>query len=461
MTDTTALEALAQTLVDAREAACLTQEDLARRSGLSVRAIRNLETGHTARPRTQSLRLLAQALGLQPGDIGRLLRTPRSGHRPGPRPTALPASAAVSVSASAELPAAPRPRLAGRQTLLDQMGAHLRAQEHRPGHQRLAVVVGPPGAGKTSLILRAAHTVRERFPDGQIFVDLHPTASAPLTPDRLVRRILRSLGAAPDPDGPEEAGARLRDLLSRRRVLVVLDNADTEAQVRPLLVDDVRSAVLVAARRELLALPGQLPYRIGALDRPDAHRLLDDLVGAARIRAERSAATDVVEACARLPLALHIAGLWLTTRPHRSLRDLAHRLADEEQRLRVLRVGDLSLQDSVAAHHQGLPPQITTALNRLAALRGDFGTEEVTARVTPSEVHAADLLDELLHRQVTHVSGTDGKGRARYRLHDAVRLYTAHCLAAPPGNHVGPVLVGLPRPMLTPRRRDQRLRAAT
>ncbi|WP_078883808.1 AAA family ATPase [Streptomyces sp. NRRL S-340] len=450
MTDTTTLEALAATLVHAREAACLTQEDLARRSGLSVRAIRNLETGHTARPRKQSLRLLAQALGLPPADVGRLLRTPRPEHRPGPRSLAL----------SAELPAAPRPHLAGREPLLDRLHAHLVAQEH-PDRGRLAVVVGPPGAGKTALILRAAHTVRARFPDGQVFVDLHPAGAAPLTPDRLVRRVLRSLGGTPDTDGPDEAGARLRDVLSRRRVLVVLDNAATEAHIRPLLVDDVRSAVLVAARRELPALPDRLELRIGALDRPDAHRVLEDLAGAARTRAERSAAMDVVESCARLPLALHIAGLWLTTRPHRSLRDLAHRLADEEQRLRFLRVGDLSLQDSVAAYHQGLPPQVTAALERLAALRGDFGTDEVTARVTPSREHAADLLDELLHRQVTHVSAADGPDGTRYRLHDAVRLYAAHCLAGPPGHTARTAPPALPRQRLPQRRRDPRLRATT
>ncbi|WP_018566551.1 AAA family ATPase [Streptomyces sp. PsTaAH-124] len=425
MTDTITLDALAATLVDAREAACLTQEDLARRSGLSVRAIRNLETGHTARPRKQSLRLLAQALGLPPGEVGHLLRTPRPEPRPAPRPAAL----------SAELPAAPRPRLAGRQPLVDSLRAHLSARE-RPDHQRLAVVVGPPGAGKTSLILRAAHGLRDRFPDGQIFVDLHPPASAPLTPDRLVRRVLRSLGGTPAPDGPEEAGARLRDMLSRRRVLVVLDNADTEAQVRPLLVDDVRSAVLVAARRELSALPGQFAHHVGALGRADAHQMLEDLVGTARTRAERSAATAVVEFCARLPLALHIAGLWLSTRPHRSLRDLAHRLADEEQRIRFLRVGDLSLQDSVAAYHRALPAHIAAPLHRLVDLRGDFGTAEVMARVTPSREHAVDLLDELLYRQVTHVSGTgDDGGATRYRLHDAVRLYTAHCVPGPPGLH--------------------------
>ncbi|WP_234021239.1 helix-turn-helix domain-containing protein [Streptomyces sp. Tu 6176] len=113
MTDTITLDALAATLVDAREAACLTQEDLARRSGLSVRAIRNLETGHTARPRKQSLRLLAQALGLPPGEVGHLLRTPVPSRAPhhGPRPcppnSPRPPAPAGRPAAARRLPARP------------------------------------------------------------------------------------------------------------------------------------------------------------------------------------------------------------------------------------------------------------------------------------------------------------------------------------------------------------------
>ncbi|MFI5686891.1 NB-ARC domain-containing protein [Streptomyces sp. NPDC051636] len=410
MTEIPTPQTLAAALVGAREAACLTQEELAVRSGLSVRAIRNLETGHTARPRKQSLLLLARALGLPPG---RLLRPPRPGGPAGPMP--------------AELPAAPRHRLAGRERTVASLKTHL--SERDRGDAGPAVVVGPPGAGKTSLVLRAAHGVRTRFPDGQVFVDLHPASSLPFTAETLVRRVLRSLGAASTADSAEEAAARLRDTLSRRRVLVVLDNVDSEAQVRPLLVDEVRSAVLVAARRELPALPAQLRHRIGALAQPDAHRVLEDLVGVARTRAERSAALSVLHSCARLPLALHIAGLWLTARPHRSLRDLADRLADERSRLAFLRVGDLSLQASVTAYHRLLPPPLKESLRQLHAAPGEFGVEELLTRVTPSRDLAVDLVEDLLHRQMIHVAGVERNGRIRYRLYDAVRLYVAHCLA--------------------------------
>ncbi|MGW5329636.1 NB-ARC domain-containing protein [Streptomyces sp. NPDC004014] len=417
---------LAAALVRAREAACLTQDELAVRSGLSVRAIRNLETGHTARPRRRSLVLLAEALGLAPAEARRLLRLPRGGGHPA-GPAAPPGSpgpdgplAPHAAAVPAELPPAPRHRLAGREALAAALAAGL------PGRGAPAVVVGPPGAGKTALVLRTAHAARDRFPDGQVYVDLDPASRRPVTSDQLVQRVLRSLGRGAGVRGPEEARARLRDALAGRRVLVVLDNVVTEAQVRPLLVDGGRSAVLVAARRELPALPGRSGHRIGVLGRPEAREVLADLAGAARIRGDRPAALDIVRYCGGLPLALHLAGLWLSARPHRSPRDLADRLADERDRLDTLCVGDLSLRASVAAYHRPLPPPLKAALYELRHLEGEFGVEELPARVAASRRLAVDLLEELAHRQLVRAGVPDRAGRVRYRLHEAVRLYVAH-----------------------------------
>jgi transcriptional regulator with XRE-family HTH domain len=443
VTHTSSPATLAEALVTAREAACLTQEDLAERSGVSVRAIRNLETGHTSRPRKQSLVLIAKALGLPPGEVGRLMRRPQTG-----------SGRETSGLVPAELPAAPRNRLAGRQAHIDSLRAHLSATDRGdPGTP--AVVVGPPGAGKTSLVLEAAHGVRDRFPDGQVFVDAHPgAASEPFTSDELVRRVLRSLGAAQVADRPEEAGAQLRDALSRRRVLVVLDNVESEGQVRPLLVDGARSAVLVAARRELPALTAQFRRPVDVLTEWDAFQVLEDLLGSARTRAERASAVSILRSCARLPLALHIAGLWLAARPHRSLRDLADRLTYEQDRLRFLHIGDLSLQASVAAYYRSLPAAVRTALRRLRTVSGDFGVDDVVTHVTPSRGLAADLLDELLDRQMVHVVHPAGPGtdeQARYRIHEAVRQYVAYWPPDSWQTHGTPGRIWLPRQAGSPR----------
>ncbi|MET9671617.1 NB-ARC domain-containing protein [Streptomyces sp. NPDC006482] len=425
-------DSLAEALFGAREAACLTQEELAEVSGLSVRAIRNLETGRTARPRKQSLLLLAEALGLPPEEAGRLLTLPHDRNPAGP-----PGDPCVP----AELPAAPTQRLVGRETLVLALRTFLVEGDAHRG--RLAVVVGAPGAGKTSLVSRTAHLVRDHFPDGQVHVDLAAhrppstvPAPGPLTPDAIVRRVLRSLGCAPEQEygeeRGEEAGARLRDVLSRRRVLVVLDNVDSEAQVRPLLGGGASSAVLVAARRELSALPGGFAVSVGTLAQPDAYQLLEDLVGADRTSAERSAALSITQSCAGLPLALHLAGLWLTSRPHRPLRDLADRLVYEQDRLRLLRIGDLSLPASVSACHRLLRPAERALLRKLGAARGDFGLDDVLARSALSRDVATDLLEELLHRQMIHLSRTGRTGQIRYRLYDAVRLYVSHCAVPDP-----------------------------
>ena len=143
-----------------------------------------------------------------------------------------------------------------------------------------------------------------------------------------------------------------------------------------------------------------------------------------------------MESSAGLPLALHIAGLWLTARPHRSLGDLADRLADESERLRSLCVGDLSLHASVTAYYRLLPPPLRTSLHQREPVDGDFGIDQMLSRVTPSRRLAVDLLEELLHRQMIQAGEPDRDGRIRYRLHDAVRLYVAHGAVLPRARHL-------------------------
>lgn len=315
----------------------LTQEELADRSGLSVRAIRNLEIGRTERPQLQSVTLLASALRLTEPDQAALL-----------------AAAGRQRLGRCELPP-DVPGLTGR----DDAVAALTRVLTTPG-PRLALVTGGPGTGRTALAVHVAHHVRTRFPDGQVFADL---AGVPVSPDALFARLLRSLGVTEPPAGRDERAAMLRADLTARRVLVVLDNVTSEAQVRPLLTTAADSAVLVTSRRELVALPGADGVRVGPLTEDAAAAMLARAAGD-RVHTEPAATAAVVDACARLPLAVQIAGVWLAARPHRTVADLAALLAKEP--LDRLAVADLSVRDSIAAHVAGLRPPERWLLHQLA-----------------------------------------------------------------------------------------------
>jgi hypothetical protein len=184
---------------------------------------------------------------------------------------------------------------------------------------------------------------------------------------------------------------------------VVLDNVASEAQVRPLLTTGSASALLVTSRRALVALPGAHPLRLHPLTEDSAREALFRLAGA-RVDAEPAATGVVVEACARLPLALQVAGTWLVTRPHRTVADLAALLADENLLLDRLAVADLSVRDSIAAHVAELLPDERRLLHRLALLPGPV-----------AETGLRDGLDELTHANLLTP--------ADYGMNSLVRAY--------------------------------------
>jgi transcriptional regulator with XRE-family HTH domain len=324
-----------------RERALVSQEELAARAGLSVRAIGNLEQGRVAQPRGESVRLLADALDLVGPERRRFEGAARQRFEDAARPLSvgLPGTWTRSWPASERVaPCQLPPEVAdftGRTQQVAQLGGLLSTGDGGAGAAVVvSAVAGQAGIGKTALAIHVAHQLRDRFPDGQLYVNLRGAQQQPLPATLVLGRFLRALGVdgATIPRDAEEREALYRALLADRRVLVVLDNAASEAQVRPLLPGTPGCGVLVTSRTRLAGLEGARFIHLDVLDETQAVELLGRIVGAARVAAEPHSATQIVGFCGRLPLAIRVAGARLVARPGWPLGHLAELLADERRR---------------------------------------------------------------------------------------------------------------------------------
>lgn len=417
-------------LRDLRIAAGITQEQLAERSAVSVRAIRNLEIGRTARPQRQSILLLAAALGLDETARTALLQTarrhPRSHDQRIGAEAAVPAPRTGDSSQPCELPA-DTATLVGRDAVVTELYDYLCELVDRPGSaprgaMRLVTVTGAPGSGKTALAVRLARRLLDRFPDGQIYVDVQEPAAG----KGILGRLLRSLGLPDPPAGDEERGALLRAVLNRRRLLLLLDNVTSERQIRPLLATTTRSAIVVASRCRLPALHGGRHVQLQALEDTEAVRMLAGFVGETRLAAEPQHANAIVRLCGRLPLAVHIAGSWLRARPHRALGELAALLTDERGRLDRLRVGDLAVTRSIEADLLRLDPALRHALGDLSRSEVvEFDSRQVAALLDLPAPVAEEIVEGLAHsNMISPVDRRDGSDT--YRVDHLVRLHARH-----------------------------------
>ena len=226
-----------------------------------------------------------------------------------------------------------------------------------PGAVRIAVVAGAGGLGKTSLAVHAAHRVRRKFPDGQLYVDLLGATPNPLPVGDVLARFLRDLGVdgRDIPVDEAERAARYRTTLARRRMLVVLDNARDAAQVRPLLPGTASSAVLVTTRSRMPDLASTKLVDLNVLDDDEALKLFVKVVGEERAAAEPEATAELLDACAGLPLAIRICAARLATRSGWSIQAMAERLRDVHRRLDEMRVGDLAVRASFQVSFASLP----------------------------------------------------------------------------------------------------------
>jgi DNA-binding SARP family transcriptional activator len=297
-------------------------------------------------------------------------------------------------------------------------------------------ITGMPGVGKTTTAVHIAHAVRGDFPDGQLYVSLGGSRGVPEDPTQVLALFLRSVGISADMlESLNDRVAAFRTWTSGRRVLMLLDDADSTAQVEPLLPAGQHCAAIVTNRFPLYGLPSVLPVRLGTVDVDEGAELLARIVGRDRVEHERAAAADIVRMVGGLPLAIRFLGQRLASvRPHR-LDQFVQRLteADGRYRLSDLAYVGMDLRARLEASYRKLSERDRSAFRLLAVLRGSTFTADDAAGVFRMDVAAAEItLLRLVDAQLVQVDGGDPAGRRRYGLHELVRPYTLECIAADP-----------------------------
>lgn len=292
-------------------------------------------------------------------------------------------------------------------------------------HPLVAVISGPGGVGKTSLALRWLHDAREHFPDGQLFVDLDAHASAgPATPDEVLEWFLLALGVETGriPLELAQRQALFRSVTNDRSFAVLLDNAASVAQVRPLLPTTSGSTVVVTSRWRLsgLAMDGARFVEVDPMDVPASVELLARAVGDRRLTAEPDAARELASLCGGLPIALSVVGARLSTHPRRSLSKEVGELRGENDRLSALAIADSASVEAVFDLSYVDLPAEQARLYRLSAWHPGltFGIDVAAAAMDEPVPEIEDLLDGLVEKNlITEVA--DG----RFRFHDLLRLH--------------------------------------
>ncbi|MEV6492971.1 tetratricopeptide repeat protein [Actinoplanes sp. NPDC051633] len=400
-----------------RQQAGLTQEELCRRSGVAVRTVRNIERGDVVHPRSVSLRLIAEALGVAPQELlGPALSTASTGMTDSPdtqrRPRQLPATPAD---------------FTGRQEVLNAAHELLTDLDVTtvPGSLSVLNICGRPGVGKTTLAVVLGHLVRERFDAGQLFVAMDGATRAPRSPLAMLEELLMSLGVEGKalPSTISGRAALFREKSADRNLLFVLDDAGDEQQTLPLLPVHP-SVVVVTSRRPLAGLAGVRIIDLDVMPEHEAAELVTRVSGRDRSVVDRDDLMRIARACAGLPLALRIAGARLASRPSLPVAALAADLDDERRRLDTLRFADLEVRSTLALACAALTDE-----QRLAfALLGRLNSRSVTAwnaafLLGVEHKQALQMLEALVDARLVDMGPVDAFGEPRYRLHDLLRLF--------------------------------------
>ncbi|GAB2742547.1 AfsR/SARP family transcriptional regulator [Kitasatospora kifunensis] len=388
-------------------------------------------------------RTLVEELGIEPGPSVRaahqeLLRAEAgSNHRvrppatassaaPVPAPTTgEPAAGTASDAPSAVAAGAGLPRdvagFTGRSEELERLLAACRAGTADDQVVGIHAVDGMPGVGKSALAIHAAHRLAADFPDGQIFLPLHAhTPGTPaVEPADALTALLLTIGVSPQQIPPDlDARANLwRSRLAGRRMLLLLDDARSSEQVRPLMPGTPGSLVLVTSRRRLPALGDAMPVTLNVLSPEEAATLFTATAGRPDLAPDQPAVIELVRLCGYLPLAIHLTAARLRHRPAWAVDDLVPDLAAAAGRLGALSAEDVSVAAAFDLSYRDLTPVQRRLFRRLGLYPGDDFDARAAAALDDSDLPTARrLLEELEDHHLV-----DEPVRGRYRMHDLIR----------------------------------------
>jgi tetratricopeptide (TPR) repeat protein/transcriptional regulator with XRE-family HTH domain len=400
----------ASELRELRRRARLTQQELADAAGLSLRTVSDLERGVATTPQKETVRLLADALHLLGPERAQFETAGRG------RPLATvsqPAAAAAIRSLPRDIAS-----FTGRRQELEQLAESAMTAG---GVVSIHAIGGMAGVGKTAFAVHAAHRLADRFPGGQVFLPLHghTPGQQPVDPADALASLLLTVGVPPAqiPPGPEERSALWRDRVAGKPLLIVLDDAASSEQVRPLLPGAGGNLVLVTSRRHLSALDDAMAVSLDILWPGDAAALFVRLAARAALNPGDAAVMEIARLCGFLPLAIGMVARQLRHHPAWTAAGRAAELASARDRLQLMETENLSVAAAFDLSYAILSEDQQRLFRRLGLHPGADIDDYAAAALDGIGLTAArrgleDLYDQYLLTELA---------QGRYRLHDLIR----------------------------------------
>jgi tetratricopeptide (TPR) repeat protein/transcriptional regulator with XRE-family HTH domain len=413
------LESFAGLLRRLRAEAGLTQEELAEAAGVGGRTVSDLERGVALTARKETARLLADALSLQ-GAARASFEAAARGRPP------VPASSAATRTLPRDIAS-----FTGREPELRQLTGAVTGAGSPGGVVSIHAIGGMAGIGKTALAVHAAHRLASRFPGGQIFLPLHghTPGHPPVVPEDALASLLLTTGvpAMQIPPGLEARMALWRDRLAGKQLLLVLDDAASSEQVRPLLPGGGGSLVLVTSRRHLSALEDATAVSLDTLPPGEAARLLVRLSGRTGLSPDDPAVAEIIGLCGLLPLAIGMVARQLHHHPAWTVAGRAAELASARDRLELMATENLSVAAAFNLSYEDLTEDQQRLFRRLGLHPGADIDAYAVAALDGTGLPAVRRGLEALYEHYLIAEPTHG----RYRLHDLIRAHArvlAHTL---------------------------------